>query len=51
MEVLKQRLKKIPYKEAIERLADLQDFDLIRTPFEMVTCISNISKHIEETIT
>lgn len=51
MEVLKLRQKQIPYLNAIEKLSELQDFDLVRTPFEMITCISNISKYIEETIT
>ena len=51
MVALKQRLHGIPYRSAIERLAELQDLGWTRSPFEMVECVADISKHIEETIT
>jgi hypothetical protein len=51
MQKIKAKLQQLPYQHAIERLLDLQDLDHMKSPFEMVTCIANISKHIEETIT
>lgn len=45
------RTEQIPYSKAIENLTDIQDLNMIRSPFEMVTAIANISKDIEEAIT
>lgn len=45
------RTEQTPYLSAIKALAELQDPETVRSPFEMVLCISEISKHIEETIT
>lgn len=51
MAALKQRLAGVPYRSAIERLAELQDLGWTRSPFEMVECVADISKHVEEAIT
>lgn len=45
------RTERMPYLRAIEGLSELQDPSTTRSPFEMVLCISDMSKHIEETIT
>lgn len=45
------RLALKPYKSAIENLTIMADMELTRSPFDMVTCIANISKDIEREIT
>lgn len=45
------RTRKTPYLNAIKNLSALQDPTRTRSPFDMVQCISNISKDIEKEIT
>lgn len=41
----------MPYLNAIKNLLEMQDSNKTRSPFDMVMCISNISKDIEKEIT
>ena len=45
------RTKRTPYLKAIRNLSEMQDISRTRSPFDMVMCISNISKDIEKEIT
>ena len=41
---------KLPYKKAIEHLTEIQDSQIVRSPFEMIECIAKISTLVEECI-
>lgn len=40
-----------PYHDAISAFKIIEDQEIVKSPFEMVQVIANISKNIEETIT
>ena len=43
-------MKKLPYAGPVEYLAELQDLQKFQSPFEMLNCVFNISKLIEQSI-
>ena len=44
---LKARTQAVPYSEAIEMFSEIQQFEVIRSPFEMIQTVVNLGKQIE----
>jgi hypothetical protein len=46
-EELKDRTRQVPYMAAIENLAEILNFETIRSPFEMIEAVVDLGKQIE----
>jgi len=47
---IKGRLEELPYKRAIQCLTEIEDISKIKSPFEMIQCVSEISQILEDEI-